>query len=113
MCTQQTLQEILHKLYEKMRLLLGDTIREFILYGSYARNEAEEGSDIDVMILTDMGREEVSTLTWKIGEIMGDLVLEYGILVAPIIENREFFYDFINVMPFFRNVHVEGVRISA
>ena len=26
---------------------------ELILYGSYARNEAQEGSDIDVMVLVD------------------------------------------------------------
>jgi len=113
MCSQQTLHEILGHLCGKLRELLGASMRDVILYGSYARNEASDESDIDIMILSDMEREEISALQWKIGELVSDILLDYGVLVSPIVENRAFFMENQETMPFFRCIHQEGVRFSA
>lgn len=113
MCSQRMLQEILKRLCGKLRDLLGPSMRDVILFGSYARNDADDGSDIDIMILADMSRTDIAALQWKIGEIASDILLNYGILVSPIVENRTFFLENTEIMPFFRNIHQEGVRISA
>lgn len=113
MCSQHTLQEILEHLCEQLRELLGASMQDVILFGSYARNDADEESDIDIMILTDMDRTDISALQWQIGEIASDILLDYGVLVAPIVENRTFFLENQEIMPFFRNINKEGVRISA
>jgi predicted nucleotidyltransferase len=98
-----------------MRLdtLLGASIKDIILFGSYARNDADKGSDIDLMVLTDLSRADIATLNWKLGEIVSELLLEYGILVSPIVENQSFFAENTTRMPFFRNIRDEGVRIRA
>jgi predicted nucleotidyltransferase len=112
MCSQQTLHEILERLCGELRELLGTPMQDVILFGSHARNEANDESDIDVMILSDMERDDISALQWKIGELAGDILLDYGVLVSPIVENRAFFQENQEIMPFFRNIHQEGVRIS-
>ena len=113
MCSQDALHEILRTLRARLDALLGASVKDVILFGSYARNDAGEGSDIDVMVLTDLSRADIAALNWKIGEIAGDLLLEYGVLVSPIVENQSFFTENTARMPFFRSVLGEGVSVSA
>ena len=113
MCSQQTLHEVLERLCGELRELLGTSMRDAILFGSYARNEASDESDVDIMILSDMERGDISALQWKIGELASEILLDYGVLVSPIVENRAFFMENQEIMPFFRTIHQEGVRLSA
>jgi len=39
--------------------LLGDRVKKIVLYGSYARGDYNDSSDIDIMILTDLTDEEI------------------------------------------------------
>lgn len=113
MRTLQQLQPILADLMDRLHGMLGDHIRETILFGSYARNDAGEGSDIDVLVLTDLPRNTIGQYTWKLGELASELMLEHGVVVSPIIENQEYFMRCIDILPLYRNVRDEGVKIGA
>ena len=113
MCSQQTLHEIIVRLCGELRGLLGASMQDVILFGSYARNDANDESDIDIMILSDMEREAISALQWKIGELVSGILLDYGVLVSVIVENQAFFMENQEIMPFFRSIRQEGVRVSA
>ena len=113
MCSQSVLQRIVSELSGKLRMIFPDGPMDFILFGSYARNDADEESDIDIMILVDASREEIREKGWSIGDAAGDLLLDYGIVVAPVVENREYFLSNADYLPFFRNVKREGVQMSA
>lgn len=113
MCSQNEVRMIVHKLYTSLCALFPQERFDAILFGSYARNEAEEGSDIDVMFLVDASRQTIAERSWQIGEAAAELLMEYGILVSPIVENREYFLKHADVLPFYRNIQKEGVRISA
>ena len=84
-----------------------------ILFGSYARGEATAESDIDVLLLVDASREEISSRNWQIGKIASDLFFNYDMVISPVVENRRFYQDRIDVLPFYRNIHREGVKIDA
>jgi len=47
------IKEILEEVGEKLKKLYGENLRGIILYGSYARGEATEDSDIDLIILLE------------------------------------------------------------
>ena len=64
---------------------------ESILFGSYARGEADADSDIDVMVLVDSSRQNISEETWEISSVAADLLLDCGVMVSPIVENCRFF----------------------
>lgn len=52
-------RDILKDFTEKMEVLFGRSLNKIILYGSYARGDYKENSDIDIMILTSMSEDEI------------------------------------------------------
>ncbi|MCD8077155.1 MAG: nucleotidyltransferase domain-containing protein, partial [Lachnospiraceae bacterium] len=49
----QTMQSIMERYILEVRQIYGNHLRKIILYGSYARGDFREDSDVDVMILLD------------------------------------------------------------
>ena len=113
MRTMQEVNKIIEELCVSMASLFPQDQIEAILFGSYARGSAEPGSDIDVLILVDASRQDISAQNWQVGDLAVELLLNYGVVVSPIVENRDYFNKSVNVLPFYRNVDREGVRISA
>jgi len=113
MCSADQLQTILGRLLDDLRVALGTQIREAILFGSYARQDTRDDSDIDVLVLVDLDRERIAGYTWKIGEIASALLMDYGVMVSPLVENADHYMRHTDVLPFYRNIQREGVRIGA
>ena len=89
--------------------ILGERVKKIILYGSYARGDYTNSSDIDIMILTDFSDEELTKYRMKIRDLACDLELENDIIISPIVRNIEKYNNWINVIPFYMNVQKEGV----
>ena len=60
MCSKNTLQVLLDETVRGLRDIFGERLDSVILYGSYARGDYDEESDIDVMALVKMDREELT-----------------------------------------------------
>ena len=84
-----------------------------LLIGSYARGEADADSDIDVMVLVDSSRQDISEKTWEISSVAADLLLSRGVMVSPIVENRSYFQENAGFLPLYKNIVREGVRYNA
>ncbi len=111
MYTQQQIDEIVRDLCRRLSPLFPQQRMDAILFGSYARGNAEAGSDIDVMILVDSSRKAISEKNWDIGDIAGDMLLDHGVVISPVVENREYFEKYSEMFPFYRNVRTEGVQL--
>ena len=79
--------EILNHLKRNLQEVLGKKIQKVILFGSWGRNEGNEYSDLDVLIVTD------KILTWQqkniIRDVCSDISLDYEILVDSKIISQE------------------------
>ena len=104
---------IISRLHADLQLLFPQEHFDVILFGSYARDDAEEGSDIDVMFLVDATREDIRKKHWQIGEAAADVLMNFGVVVSPVVENRSYYLANADFLPFFKNVQREGVRLSA
>jgi len=113
MCSETALNEITTKVVQAAKESLGDKLDKVILYGSYARGDYDDESDIDIMVLADIPREETNKESRRIWSITGDLDLEYNVIVSVHVTDCETFYKFINDLPFYINVMKEGVSLSA
>lgn len=113
MHTGQDVTAIVAELSGRIALLFPQDRIEAILFGSYARGDADSGSDIDVLFLVDTSRQDISDRNWQIGDLAAELLLEHGIVVSPLVENREYFNRNLQVFPFCRSVAHEGVKIGA
>ena len=113
MCTQRELFKIIKELRIRLEFLFKDEKIEVILFGSYARGDMQEGSDIDLLFLVDSSRQTIREKHWQVGEAAAEVLMDHGIVVSPIVENRAYYHANANILPFFKNVQREGVRISA
>ena len=96
---------------QEVKGLLGERLKKVILYGSYARGDFHKNSDIDIMLLTDLDDKEIEEYRDKVSEIAFNSELEKEIYISPIIKNIDKYNARINVVPFYMNVHKEGVEL--
>ena len=104
----QTLKEF----NQKVQKLLKSRLKKIILYGSYARGDYNNNSDVDVMILTDLNYKEIEEYRDKISDIAFDIELDKGVIISPIIKNIDQYNARINVVPFYINIQKEGVVLN-
>ena len=93
--------------------LLGNDLSKIVLYGSYARGDQTENSDVDLMILVGTPEEEIRILAEKVSDRAFDYLMEYGIHISPVIKNIEYFNDWADNLPYYRYVKDEGITIYA
>ena len=84
-------------------------VNKIILYGSYARGDYNDSSDIDIMILTDLTENEISKYKEKRWEFTYDIELVNNVLISPTIRNIDIYNIRITYHPFYKNVQKEGV----
>ena len=83
-----------------------------ILYGSYARGDNNESSDIDLMVLTDMSDQEIVNVEDQVTDVAYDFELENGIPVSVNVKNKDHFQYWKNTLPYYKNIDREGVVLA-
>ena len=79
-----------------------------ILYGSYAREEEKDMSDIDVLILLNQDRVSLNDEI-KIAYPLYDIEYLTGIIISPLILSKKEWEERHKITPFYENVLNEGV----
>lgn len=64
---------IIYQFLQQIKGIFGTHLSKVILYGSYARGDYKDNSDVDVMILVDLPEEEIKK--WKMLSMMLHLTL--------------------------------------
>ncbi|MBI4699583.1 MAG: nucleotidyltransferase domain-containing protein [Deltaproteobacteria bacterium] len=104
-----SLRPALEQLARRLRELFGDRLRELRLYGSYARGEASEDSDVDVLVVVD-GLTDL-----EIGAAAGEaapVVLATGLPLAPLPMSSEHLAELRRDDRLFARVlDEEGIRL--
>lgn len=95
----------------QVRKILGDRLSKVILYGSYARGDYREHSDVDIMVLVKMETEEIRKFENAIYDLAFDIEMGTGIDISPVIKSEEQYEYWVDTLPFYRNVREEGVEI--
>ena len=103
------IHDILMEFSQEIKQVLGDKLTKIILYGSYARGEQKENSDIDIMVLTTYTDEEIEKIETKIFDIAFDFEMKYFLDISVIIKNEKHFNYWLGSLPFYDNVEREGV----
>ena len=104
--------QIIYRFSQELKKILGDKLSKVIVYGSYARGDYNDRSDVDVMVLVKMSDDEIRMIKNDVYDIAFDMQLSTGIEISPIIKNEEQYEYWVDTLPFYRNVREEGVVIS-
>lgn len=106
--SKRELQKILRRLRNELTQALGDQFVSVILYGSHARREAHEGSDIDVLIVV-RDDSDYRELIRRTSEIIGSLSLQYDVVLSRVFVSQDRFER--EQTPFLLNVRREGLMV--
>lgn len=111
MCNRNQAVEILNKLYEKT-LPIFKCIDSAYLYGSYARGDYNNDSDVDILLIVDLSQEEISEKRMAVASVSSELSLEYGVTVSVTVKPKNQFIRYFSVLPFYQNVLREGIKYA-
>ena len=105
------LNNLMKETYSALSSVFGEKLDEVWLYGSYARGDFDAESDIDIMALVDLPKEQLAMYRRKVSDLSSDLDLKYDVLLSIKLQDKETFLRFSNTLPFFQNVMKEGKRV--
>jgi len=102
------IKEILNELKSELKRIYGDNLKHLLLYGSYARERAEPGSDIDVLVVLEKFNnvwEEVK----RNSEFISEICLKYGVVIS-LVPIKAIKYNTLKT-PLIINVKREGIPL--
>ena len=107
----ENVRSIIYRFSRELRHILGDKLTKVIVYGSYARGDYRDNSDVDIMILVKMSDEEIRLVKNDIYDLAFEFEINTGIEFSPVIKNEDQYEYWVDTLPFYRNVRDEGVVI--
>jgi predicted nucleotidyltransferase len=102
------LKPILQKLKQSLVALYQDKLEAIILYGSQARGDAKEFSDIDILVILKQQINYYKEID-KTSDIIYHICQEYDVLISRHFISAEQFKNTNN--PFIQNVKKEGITL--
>ena len=89
---------ILCEFRNKTKSIMGDSLKQMILYGSYARGDYGDNSDMDIMVLTELTDDRIIQIEDEIFDAAYD--------------NEKHFKNWVNSLPYYSNIQKEGIIIA-
>ena len=112
MCTEICLDDILKRVIKVYKDVYGDRIVEIILYGSYARGDYNNESDVDITAVVKGERRELQDKLRSVWDASADIGLENDVIVSPTVIPEDEFEKYKWELPYYRNIMTEGKRIG-
>ena len=107
-----TVHQSIYLFLQQIKKILEQSLSQVIVYGSYARGDYHDNSDVDIMVLVDLSNEEIKTIENKIFDIAFDIEMNTGVDISPILKNRVEYEYWMDVLPFYKNIKEEGIIIN-
>ena len=102
------IERVIDILKEQIPLSMKMHVKKIYIYGSCARGDFTEDSDIDVAILTDCDRVEAKKYDESLMTIVTDIAMKTDTIVEYVCIPENEFYQKKSWYAYFRNIESEG-----
>jgi predicted nucleotidyltransferase len=103
-------REIARRFAHDVKKLLGESVRDIILFGSVARGDYQTNSDIDILVIVD---ENPWNAQKRISDLVVEYLLKYGVYIsAKAISIDEFEFMQSIETAFYTNIKREGISLG-
>ncbi len=101
-------RQALKELVEELKKLYGDNLSRVILYGSKARGDATEDSDIDILVVLKEYKN-ISEEREKVHSVKCPICYKYDLVISVIIRNEQEYLT--RLSPLLLNIKKEGIEL--
>ena len=112
MCTEAQLNKIMKSMIECYKQVYGNDIVDIVLYGSYARGDYMEGSDIDIVAVVRGQRLDLQEKLKLVWDASAEIGLENDVIVSPTVIPYDEYVKYKETLPDYRNISEEGKKIG-
>ena len=109
MCNKTEALHILKEAYENFSNVFPDQVRDAYLYGSFARGDYDDESDVDILLTVDVPLEEIPEYQKAMSVINSDLSLLHNVTVSATVKSKTLFDQYGDTLPYYKNVRREGI----
>jgi uncharacterized protein len=103
------IQQLAQEFKTELQKLYGNRFDKLILYGSYARGDFHEDSDVDFLIILNDEIVKSGTEVRNIGKISSNLSLKYNFTLQSLPTSNKLFTQ--GNTAFYRNIHSDGILL--
>ena len=102
----KSIKKLLSELKKNLKAIYGDRLKAFYLFGSYARGEEDQESDLDVAVVLD-DFDRYGAEVDRTSSITSQLSLDYGVSISKVFLRKQ---DWIkSETPFLVNIKEEAI----
>ena len=106
--TAEIIEKIKREVTELVKELMKEDLVEVILYGSCARGDYTEDSDVDIALITKINRIESQKYNGGLASIATELAMRYFAVVNFVCLPYEEFAEKKTWYAYFRNIEKDG-----
>lgn len=103
------IEPIVREFKAALQALYGDRLNGVVLFGSYARGDYDEESDIDLMVLLNDERVDTIGEGFRLSELTMNLIIDYGKAISPLMVAAQKYES--SSMPVYQNARREGLLV--
>ena len=107
----ENIEKVITVFHGRVKEYFSEKYKSMYVYGSCARGDYTEYSDIDIFVLLDVRRENISEELGKFCELESDLNLENDVQIAVVAESLDYFNEWKDYNPLYINVLKEGIKL--
>lgn len=108
MISSSVIKPVLEELKAYIQDIYGSKIIQFILFGSYARDEARTDSDVDVLVLVE-DNVNVFEVRQQMSEFLLDVLLTKQLVISVLVVPESLYNGYKS--PLFLNIKEEGIIV--
>lgn len=112
MCTEKQLDLLSQQIAQLYQSIYGNNVVAVFLYGSYARGDYDNESDIDITAIVKGNRLDLQNKLKQIWDISADIGLESDVVISPTVIPFEDFEKYKEKLPYYTNIWKEGKQIG-
>ena len=112
MCNIDQAMQILREAFIACNERMMNSVCEAYLYGSFARGDYTAESDLDILMTSDLNEEQIRRYKREISKINSELSLLYDVTVSITVKSARHFEEYMNILPYYKNVKREGIRYA-
>ena len=112
MCDKTQLNKMTSQIVEAYRDIYGQSTKNIVMYGSFARGDFDDESDIDFAAIVEGEKQALQKQLEEVWDKASDIGLEYDTVVSPVVIPYEEFLEYKDKLPYYRNIDKEGIIVG-